>query len=80
MPRKKKGELPSGSIRVQVYIGTDESGKRKYKSFTAPTKAEAEAIANEWKSRRTLKNTLTFSVACERYIELKEGVLFLRIQ
>ena len=76
MPRKKKGELPSGSIRVQVYIGTDESGKRKYKSFTAPTKVEAQAMADEWKTnRRTLKNALTVSVACERYIELKEGVL-----
>lgn len=76
MARKRKGELPSGNIRVQVYIGTDENGKRKYKSFTAATKAEAEAMANEWKTnRQTLKEALTVSAACEKYIELKEGVL-----
>ena len=76
MAKKRKGELPSGNIRVQVYIGTDENGKRKYKSFTAATKAEAEAMANEWKTnRQTLKEALTVSAACEKYIELKEGVL-----
>lgn len=35
MPRKKKGVLPSGSVRVQVYDYTDDSGKRHYQSFTA---------------------------------------------
>lgn len=58
MARKKKGELPSGNIRRQVFIGyeylydasgrpiLDEKGrhkkKRKYASVTAATSAQAE--------------------------------------
>ena len=34
-------KLPSGAYRCLIYIG-DENGKRKYKSFTAKTKKEAE--------------------------------------
>lgn len=76
MARKKKGELPSGNVRVQVYDYTDEAGKKHYKSFTAPTRAQAQAMANEWKNnRRTLKEPLTVSVACEKYIEMKRNVL-----
>lgn len=46
--KKKKGELPSGNVRIQVYVGTDSAGKRIYKSFTAPTRTEAKAIARRW--------------------------------
>ena len=38
-------KLPSGNWRVSLYIGLDEKGKRKYKSFTADTKKEAEFLA-----------------------------------
>ena len=76
MPRKKKGVLPSGSVRVQVYDYTDDSGKRHYQSFTAATRAEAQALAEDWKrSRMTLKEKLTVSTAIARYIELKAAVL-----
>ena len=57
MAKKKKGELPSGNIRIQVFDYTDENGKKHYKSFTARTKAEAQALATEWKNnRRELKD------------------------
>ena len=36
---KKKNQLPSGNVRIQVYDYTDEDGKKHYKSFTAATKA-----------------------------------------
>ena len=76
MPRKKKGVLPSGSVRVQIYEYTDNSGKRHYQSFTAPTRAEAQALAEDWKrSRKTLKERLTVSDAVARYIDLKAAVL-----
>lgn len=76
MGRKKKGELPSGNIRVQVYDYTDETGKRHYKSFTAASKIEAKAAAQEWKAnRRELKKALTMYQACESYIKLKENIL-----
>ena len=37
-------KLPSGSYRVRVYDKITD----KYKSFTAPTKREAERLANEY--------------------------------
>lgn len=46
MPTAKK--LPSGSWRCQVYAGKDDSGKRRYESFTAPTKKEAELLASQY--------------------------------
>lgn len=76
MAKKKKGELPSGNIRIQVFDYTDENGKKHYKSFTTRTKAEAQALATEWKNnRRELKEALTVSMACARYIEMKRNVL-----
>ena len=45
MARKKKNELPSGNVRIQVYDYTDDAGKKHYKSFTAPTRAQAQAKA-----------------------------------
>ena len=76
MARKRKGELPSGNIRIRVYDGTDENGKRISKSFTAPTRAEAIAMGEEWKAnRRKVKHDMTVIEACERYIELKRSVL-----
>ena len=38
MARKRKGELPSGNIRVRIYDYTDLDGKRHYQSFTGRTK------------------------------------------
>lgn len=77
---KKKGNLPSGNFRVQVYDYTDENGKRHYKSFTAPTQKEAKALAEKWK---VLKNNephyeygdITIKEAVSKYIDIKKGVL-----
>ena len=41
--------LPNGKYRAQVYIGTDESGKRLYKSFMEDTADEAEYAALTYK-------------------------------
>lgn len=76
MARKRKGELPSGNIRRQVYDYTDEAGKKHYKSFTAPTRVEVNMLVEEWrKTRRDLKEDLTLAAAVDRYITLKAGVL-----
>ena len=68
MARKKKGELPSGSIRRQVFVGyeylfdekgrpiLDEKGKqkkkRKYESITASSSQEANLLAAQCKISR----------------------------
>jgi integrase len=48
MSNKTKGTLPSGSIRYRLYIGTDPTGKKLYKSFTAATKSAAKKMAEQW--------------------------------
>lgn len=74
---KKKNQLPSGSYRVQVYIGTDTNGKKRYKSFTAPTKRQAQALAAEWKANKPEHEPeeLTIHEAIEKYLDVKRHVL-----
>lgn len=71
-------KLPSGSYRCLVYDYTDGNGKRKYKSFTAPTKKEAEYLASSYlmekKESRTQCN-MTFGQAVDQYIASRESVL-----
>ncbi len=75
--KKVKNKLPSGSYRVQVFDYEDDSGKRHYKSFTAPTRAEAEYNAQLWRNTHTehKKPSIKLSQAVEQYIEIKRGVL-----
>lgn len=77
MAYKKKNELPSGNIRLQVYVGkemkrdkdgniiTDKNGKPKYRriyeSVTAPTKTEAKLIAAEIKAKSSAMNNRQYS-------------------
>ncbi|MCI1990048.1 MAG: site-specific integrase [Oscillospiraceae bacterium] len=79
MPKAKR--LASGNYRALAYDRTVD-GARKYKSFTAPTRKEAEFQAAEFeykkKKERLLKNNfgaLTFKEAADRYIENKENVI-----
>ena len=60
MPRKRKGELASGNIRYRLYVGTDENtGKKKYLSFTAPTMKQAKEKAEEWKASHRSVDLIT---------------------
>lgn len=70
-------KLPSGSYRVQVYTGKDAHGKRQYKSFTAPTKKEAEFLAAQYSQTHIdiSRSELLLSEAVERYIKSKENIL-----
>lgn len=72
----KAKQLPSGSWRVEIYLGKDADGRRIRESITAKTKKQAEIAAamrlNEYqgnKSRLTVKN------AVAAYIRTKESVL-----
>lgn len=44
----KAKRLPSGSWRCQVYAGKNAEGKNQYRSFTCPTKREAEYQAAQF--------------------------------
>lgn len=79
---KKKNKLPSGNYRLQVYDYTDANGKKHYKSFTAPTKREAQLLAAEWKVNRSTQQEEVSAVeqlslydAISRYMDVKKGVL-----
>lgn len=69
-------KLPSGSWRVNQYIGRDKDGKRVYKSFTASTKKQAEFLAAEYVAKhKSPTERMTVGEAIDRYIESKDGVL-----
>lgn len=69
-------KLPSGSWSVNIYIGKDENGKRKYKRFTGPDKrrVEREAAAYADEHRGEVK-TDTFGYAANCYIASKKNIL-----
>lgn len=76
MPRKKTGQLPSGNIRIQRIVGTDQSGKPIRKSFTGSNKAEAEfKYRNFMATGGVNPQKLTMSSALQRYIDAKTSVL-----
>lgn len=66
-------QRPNGSWRCLVY-DTTVNGKRKYKSFTASTKREAEMLANSWLCDRPSDNKpdMTFEQLYQREIERKK--------
>ena len=74
MPKAKK--LPSGSWNCSVFSHM-EDGKRKYVSFTAQTKAEAELKAAEFSANKKHQKyfDITVGEALTRYVASKEGVL-----
>lgn len=75
----KAKKLPSGSWRVNQYVGKDADGKRIYKSFTASTAKEAEFLASSYRymtdSVEKTPSDMTLSDAYARYIESKSNVL-----
>lgn len=76
----KAKKLPSGNWRVNLYVGINPTtGKRKYLSFTAATKKEAEYMAAEYRLKGEIKkkpnSELTLAEAYARYIDDRSEVL-----
>lgn len=72
-----KGEkLPSGKVRYRIYIGTDTSGKKRYKSFTAETRSKAVKAAQAWLAVNPQDGpTISLSEACERFLASRSATL-----
>lgn len=71
-------KLPSGNWRVNLFVGYDEAGKRKYKSFTASNKKTAEYMAAEYAAMHKGKSdieSITLGEAIDKYINSKSNVL-----
>ncbi len=65
-------KLPSGSWRCRAY----DNATKSTKSFTAPTKKEAEFLAADWLlSRRCSPTDLTLDRAIDQYLESKSNTL-----
>lgn len=68
----KAKKLPSGNWRVQAY----DKDAKKYKSFTAPSKKEAELMALEWlNGKRQRSDGKTVGECIDDYINSKKNVL-----
>ena len=67
-------KLPSGSWRVRAYTHTDADGKQHYKSFTAPTKKEAERMALEYAPSKSTKDP-TLGEAMAEYVNGRSSTL-----
>ena len=69
--------LPSGSYRTQVLIGRDASGKRLYKSFTAPTAKQADLLALQWQADHPSDANMgdTLRKAMHDFLRTREDVL-----
>jgi integrase len=75
-------ELPSGSYRVQIYIGTDAvTGKKLYDSFTHHDRGDVMRWAldrireREYNNERRSSHKITFGEAVDAYIESKSAIL-----
>lgn len=72
----KAAKLPSGSWRARAFSHVDANGKRVYKSFTAPTRKEAEYAASAYEvKKKTSIADMTVGDAIDRYIDSKDAVL-----
>lgn len=72
----KAKKTKSGNWRCLVYDHTTDEGKRIYKSFTAPTKKEAEYLASQYKmTNKETSVDLLFKDAANNYIESKKNTL-----
>ncbi len=69
--------LPSGKWRAQVFLYTDQNGKRVYESFIADTADEADYAALTFKlgKGKKTKEAITLRTAMEAYINSKDGLL-----
>ena len=71
-------QLPSGSFRARVFVGTDPDGKKRYKSVTGFSKKDVKLkIAELESSKGTRKSAAEMTVheAMEKYIEDRSAIL-----
>ena len=71
-------QRPNGKWRAQVFLGTDENGKRLYKSFEADTADEADFLALSFKlgkGKRVDQSAITLRAAIRAHIDTTRGIL-----
>lgn len=72
----KAKKLPSGTYRIQIYLGLDANGKKRYKSITDPDKKRCERLASEYlDEHREFMERESFGSCLEQYITRRKAVL-----
>lgn len=72
----KAKKLPSGTYRIQIYLGLDSNGKKRYKSITDPDKKRCERLASEYlDEHRVFMERESFGSCLEQYITRRNAVL-----
>ena len=68
---------PSGMWKCRAYSHTTPDGKKHYRAFTAPTKAEAEQQASQFSGAadRAARVDLTVAEAVKGFVDAREAVL-----
>lgn len=69
--------LPSGTYRTQLFVGYDEKGRRRYKSFTGPSAKAADLAALSYSAEHpaSASSGLTVCRACNVFLSKREGIL-----
>lgn len=80
MPKKSNTKRSDGRIAVQIYLGKDENGKRKYKTVYGATQKEANKKADEiramlGKGLDVLQEQVTFKEWAELFLASQKKVL-----
>lgn len=78
MPKKSNTKRTDGRIAVQIYLGKDEQGRRKYKTVYGATQKEANQKADEiramlGKGLDISARSDTFGVWCDRWLRGKKA-------
>ena len=73
----KARKLPSGNFRVVIVVGTDDNGKRIFKSFTAETEWKAIKMAEDYKQgiEAVAEKGMTVNKAFSLYVSTRSNVI-----
>lgn len=73
----KVTKLPSGNYRCRVYVGTDDTGKRLWKSFTGPNRKRVEQDAANFQADRVemTSGPASFEKAASAFLKSRKPVL-----
>ena len=76
MPKKTNTKRADGRFSVQVYLGKDETGRRRYKTVYGHTQKEADAAADVYRAKirkgiDTARESDTFAQWRDRWFAVK---------
>ena len=71
-------QLPSGSFRARVFVGTDADGKKHYKSITGTSRKDVKLKIAEFETKKDeakVSQDMTVASAIKNYIDVKSNIM-----